>query len=66
MAAGVDLPTLQALLNNDQGVLRCVGAAVVFVRIGVCAAYLAGRLRPAAAGPVRRADAGHAPAPGRR
>ncbi len=43
MAAGVDLPMSQALLNNCQGVLQRVGAAVVFVPIGVCAAYHAGR-----------------------
>lgn len=41
MIAGVDLPGLQALLNNYQGVLQRVAAAAVFVPIGVTAAFLA-------------------------
>ncbi|MEO8619680.1 MAG: DUF998 domain-containing protein [bacterium] len=44
MMAGVELPKLQSILNNDQGALQRVAAFALFVPIGVTAAVLATRL----------------------
>ena len=44
MMAGVELPGLQSLLNNYQGMLQRIAAIVVFVPIGITAAALARRL----------------------
>lgn len=44
MMAGVELPGLQSLLNNYQGVLQRIAALTVFVPIGVAATFLGGRI----------------------
>ena len=43
MVAGVAIPVLQTLLNSYHGVLQRIAAVIVFVPIGVCAAFLARR-----------------------
>lgn len=45
MVAGVAIPLLQTLLNSYHGLLQRIAAAIVFVPIGVCAVFLARRVR---------------------
>lgn len=45
VGAGVELPAFQAFLNGNQGLLQRLAAAAVFVPVGVCAAFAAGRLK---------------------
>jgi hypothetical protein len=45
MAAGVAIPGLQTLLNSYHGLLQRIAATIVFVPIGVCAAFPARGIR---------------------